>query len=439
MRRRSLLLGGLGTGVLAAAGALALRPGDNGQPHDAYFRGLQTELKRQGLMRPCMVIDLDRLDHNIAEVTQSVARGGKHLRLVEKSLPSPRLLDYISRQAGTRRLMSFHQPFLNHDVLDMPDADILLGKPMPVAMAATFYRDLRGAFDPARQLQWLVDTPARLREYLALAQGLGTRMNINIELDVGLHRGGVPADEAGGRVLAALLEIIAAHPRELAFSGFMGYEPHVVMLPGLLGSPDELLAQAMAVYQRRVDQLRRTLPELWPALPQAPGHDGARGLTFNTAGSPTYRLHERERLSNDISVGTGLLKPSHYDLPTLATHQPAVFISTPVLKTTGPVRLPGLDDASRLFSWWDVNQRETLFIYGGNWLADPVSPAGLQANGLYGRSSNQEIVNISPSAGVRVDDLVFLRPTQSEAVLLQFGDLVVVRGGKVVDTWPVFS
>lgn len=429
MKRRRLVLGG---GALAAAGLLALRPGDRGRPHDAYFQALQGELRGQGIMRPSLVIDLDRLDHNIDQVAQSVARGGKRLRLVEKSLPSPRLLEYIARRAGTQRLMSFHQPFLNHDAVNMPAAGILLGKPLPVQAARAFYaqhaRHAGAGFDPQRQLQWLVDTPARLHQYLELAQGLGVQMLINIELDVGLHRGGV----GNGETLAAMLALIAEHPQRLAFSGFMGYEPFVAMLPRLLGRPEDLLARAMAIYQSRVDQVRRDFPALWPA-------DWHERLTLNTAGSPTYRLHEGERLSNDISVGTGLLKPSHYDLATLATHQPAVFIATPVLKTAGPVRLPGLDGASRLFSWWDVNQRETLFIHGGNWLADPVSPAGLQGNALYGRSSNQEIINVSPSAALRVDDLVFLRPTQSEAVLLQFGDLVMVRGGKVTDFWPVFS
>ncbi|MFX5839668.1 alanine racemase, partial [Acinetobacter baumannii] len=86
--------------------------------------------------------------------------------------------------------------------------------------------------------------------------------------------------------------------------------------------------------------------------------------------------------------------PTHFDIDTLAQHRPALFIATPVLKTTGPVRIPGLGAGSRLLSWWDVNRRETAFIYGGNWMADYVSPPGLHANSLYGRSSNQEIANV---------------------------------------------
>jgi D-serine deaminase-like pyridoxal phosphate-dependent protein len=423
MKRRTLLLAGLGAGGLLAGAWL--RPGDQGRPHDDYFQALNRELAANGPMRPVLLIDLDRLDHNIEVVRGFLARSGKQLRLVEKSLPAPELLRYIGERLGTRKLMSFHQPFLNHDARLFPDADILLGKPLPVRSALLFYQQHRGTFDPERQLQWLIDTPERLRQYLTLARGLGTRLRINIELDVGLHRGGV----SDTQTLGQLLQLIADNPKQLEFAGFMGYDPFVGMnLPSVLGSQDELLAKVMALYQGHVDFTRQHFPALW-----------REGLTLNTAGSPSYRAHEHEKLSSEVAIGTGLLKPSHYDLPSLAEHQPAVFIATPVLKRTGALRIPALDEKSRLFAWWDVNQRETFFIYGGNWQADPISPAGLQLSGLYGRSSNQELVNGSPAVGLAVDDQVFLRPTQSEAVLLQFGDLLAVRGGKIVERWPVYQ
>lgn len=425
MNRRTFMLGAAGVGVLLAGVGAWLRPGDRGGPYSDYFRGLNQELKANGPMRPVMLIDLDRLDHNIDVVMQSVKRAGKQLRLVEKSLPSPQLLAYIARRAGTQRLMSFHQPFLNHDAQVFPEADILLGKPLPVRSAELFYQQHKGPFDPARQLQWLIDNPTHLQQYLSLARGLGTRLRINIELDVGLHRGGV-ADTAG---LGTLLSLIAAHPQHLEFAGFMGYDPFVGMgVPDMLGSPQALFAKVMVLYQNAVDFTRQQYPALWQP-----------GLTLNTAGSPSYRMHEQERLSTEVSVGTAMLKPSHYDLPSLSEHVPAAYIATPVLKSTGPVRIPALDDKSKLFSWWDPNQRETYFIYGGNWMAEFESPPGLQSNGLFGRSSNQEMLNGSPAVGLGLDDQVFLRPMQSEAVLLQFGDLLAVRGGRIVERWPVYS
>lgn len=421
MNRRHFVLG---TGALLAAGAWLLRPSDRGSPYNDYFRTLNAELKAHGPMRPVMLIDLDRLDHNIDVVMQSVKRGSKHLRLVEKSLPSPGLLAYITKRAGTQRLMSFHQPFLNHDALAFPEADMLMGKPLPVQSAELFYQTHKGPFDPSRQLQWLLDTPERLQHYLTLAHGLGTKLRVNIELDVGLHRGGI-SDNA---VLGQMLTLISAHPQQLEFSGFMGYDPFVGMgVPGILGSPQDLFEKVMQRYSGYVDYTRQHFAPLW-----------RDGLTLNTAGSPSYRIHEQEKLSSEVSVGTALLKPTHYDLPSLSEHAPATYIATPVLKSTGPVDIPALDGKSRLFSWWDANQRATFFIYGGNWMAEFESPKGLQSNNLYGRSSNQEMVNGSPKVGLNVEDQVFLRPTQSEFVLLQFGELLAVRGGKIVDTWPVY-
>lgn len=67
------------------------------------------------------------------------------------------------------------------------------------------------------------------------------------------------------------------------------------------------------------------------------------------------------------------------------------------------------------------------------------APAGLAYNEVFGHSSNQEFVNASRAAGLTVDDHIFLRPTQSGVVMLQFGDLVVLRGSKVTDAWPVLA
>ncbi|GGE41822.1 hypothetical protein GCM10007421_14910 [Halopseudomonas oceani] len=404
--------------------------------HNAYFGQLQAALQQEGELLPRLIVDLDRLDHNIDQAVAFATQTGKALRLVEKSLPSFQLLDYVARRAGTRRLMSFHQPFLNLDAQHWPDADILLGKPLPAALAERFYRLHQGEFDPQRQLQWLIDSPERLLQYLALAQRREIRLNVNIELDVGLHRGGIPEGEAGVLMLRELLLVIQRHPQHLAFTGFMGYEPHVAMVPRLLGAPEHLLAQAMATYQALVEQVQCEAPVLWA---QALAADGQPALTLNTAGSPTYRLHDQERISNELALGSGLLKPTHFDLPSLADHLPALFIATPVLKRAPSLTLPGLGRLPRLLSRLSARGREAMFVYGGNWLADPVSPGGLAPSSLYGSSSNQQLLLAPANTALQPDELVFLRPRQSEAVLLQFGDLLAVRGGQVVERWPVFA
>ncbi|MEH6502227.1 MAG: hypothetical protein V7751_22900, partial [Pseudoalteromonas distincta] len=69
--------------------------------HDAYFSRLQAALQAEGELLPRLIVDLDRLDHNIDQAVAFAAQAGKALRLVEKSLPSFQLLDYIARRAGT--------------------------------------------------------------------------------------------------------------------------------------------------------------------------------------------------------------------------------------------------------------------------------------------------------------------------------------------------
>jgi D-serine deaminase-like pyridoxal phosphate-dependent protein len=425
MNRRGFLSTGLLTSAALLAGAAWLRPDDKGRPYSAYFQALNAELRKAGPMRPVLLVDLDRLDHNIGVVNASLKRSGKALRLVEKSLPARGLLEYIVRRTNTGRIMSFHQPFLNQTAEHFPQADILLGKPLPVRSAQLFYQQYRGSSDPTPRIQWLIDTPERLHQYLSLAQARNSKLRINIELDVGLHRGGV----ADNGALNTLLSQINANPAHLEFSGFMGYDPFVGMeVPTILGTPDTLLTKVMARYQDFVSFARSQYPGLW-----------REGLTLNTAGSPSYRLHEPETLSTELAVGSAMLMPSHFDVPSLSDHVPAAFIATPVIKSTGPVTIPVLDDKSNVFSWWDVNQRASYFIYGGNWLADFVSPEGLQTNGLYGRSSNQELLTSSPGTGLGVGDQVFLRPRQSESVLLQFGGILALRNGQIVEKWPVYQ
>lgn len=65
-------------------------------------------------------------------------REPKQFRVVDKSLPSIKLLRYIFERAGTNRVMSFHQPFLSQVAEELKGCQILLGKPMPVRSAEQF-------------------------------------------------------------------------------------------------------------------------------------------------------------------------------------------------------------------------------------------------------------------------------------------------------------
>jgi D-serine deaminase-like pyridoxal phosphate-dependent protein len=409
MKRRTLLLGGLGG---AAGLAWLTRPTDQGADHAPYFQTMSGALHGADFASPTLVIDRKIMLENIATL-QSHIGDRFHYRIVVKSLPSISLLEEVMKVSGSNRLMLFHQPFINQVATQFPHTDILLGKPMPVTAARNFYREFTGGeFDPARQLRWLLDTPQRVEQYARLAQELGQNMRAALEIDIGLHRGGANSDEE----LAAMLDLIQASPH-LEFAGFMGYEPHVVKAPG-----DPLK------YRDYAELAKSQLGDAWP-----------EDVVLNSAGSPTYQMYNSgDYPFNELAAGSCLVKPTDFDLPTLADHRPASWIASPVLKSLDGLEIPGIN-LGPLLNLWDPNTERTFYIYNGYWKAKLDSPKGLQVNNLLGRSTNQDMLNGSRSINLKADDWVFLRPTQSEFVFLQFGDIAVFDEGKIVDRWPVFN
>lgn len=402
-----------------------LRPSDQGGAYSPYFAALNENLRQQGPGRPILLIDRDRLLANAAKISGQLAPG-KAFRIVAKSLPSLPLLQLLMETMRTQSLMVFHQPHLNAIATALPACNMLLGKPMPANAAATFYRELaagqKTAFNPATQLQWLVDSKERLLEYQQLAKSLGTTLRVNLEVDVGLHRGGLHSTEE----LASLLDIMSPPDSGLEFSGFMGYDAHVGKIPSVLESRETSFKKSCDIYRSFQSALFEKLPEL-----------KEKPLTFNGGGSPTLRLHGKDSPLNEVAAGSCFVKPTDFDLELLADLEPAAFIATPVLKTLEGTTIPGIEGMRGLLSAWNRNQQRSYFIYGGLWQAHYESPPGLFDNSLYGKSSNQAIVNSSHRVSLQVNDQIFLRPTQSERVLLEFGDIGVISGGKLSAWWPV--
>lgn len=395
---------------------------------DVYFQNLSHALQQAGTCTPTLVIDKERLDRNIDQLINVLNRGFDY-RIVAKSLPSIPLLQYIMRRTGTHRLMTFHLPFLMHLVEHLPAADILLGKPMPVAAARRFYQwhsaqTASMCFSPEMQLQWLIDNNDRLKQYELLAQGLNTKMRISLEIDVGLHRGGYkPGDE-----FAEALRIIASSPW-LSLAGLMGYEAHISKIPAALGGHEKAFNEAQATYASFVDQVREHL-----------GKSAVEGLCLNTGGSSTYPLYDDENLGvvNELATASALVKPTDFDVFTLEHHQPACFIATPVLKV---VERPEIPMAPLLSSFMRLLRQlpaRGAYLYGGNWLASPCYPEGSEQTSFLGKSSNQELYSLPADSSIKQDDFFFFRPTQSEAVFLQFGNIAVYEHGRISDWWPAF-
>lgn len=389
----------------------------SGTPHLGRFSSLNSLLQREEQGLPRLVIDLDLLDHNIAQLCS--LQPPERLRLVAKSLPSFGLLEYIAAtlwgKAGRLRLMVFHLPFLQQLSRRFLEADILMGKPLPIRAMAFYYRNhpLPDNYG-GPEIQWLVDTADRLMQVIELAGQMGCRLSVSLELDVGMHRGGI----SSGQELGEVLKLLRSNTESIQLCGFMGYDAHAAKAPWPR-SVNKACDRSSQIYAGLLELARSDYPEL-----------EEQPWCINGAGSPTLSLHGASSPLNDFSMGSALLKPAGFDVPSLDTFKAAAWIATPVIKRLRGVDVPFLEKVPSA-------RRDTLFIYGGRWMATPASPESLRENKLYGLSSNQQMFTVDSDCGIAADDYVFLRPNQSEAVLLQFGDLVAVRRGTVVAHWPV--
>jgi D-serine deaminase-like pyridoxal phosphate-dependent protein len=396
--------------ALASRFLPGLRTHDRGMGgHDAYFLGLQAALKRAGVAEPRLVVDRGRLEANIAAVRGALARTRLALRVVTKSLPAPALLEVVIAGAGASRLMAFNGVMLDEMVAFRPEADVLLGRPLPEVQVADFVRRHANSGAPAARPQWLADSAHRLKQYAEIAGD--TPMRVNLEIDVGLHRGGLPDLSA----LAEAVDLVIADPR-LRLTGLMGYEAHLARAP-----PAEL-ERVKARYAAAVTLLADKL-------------GGLDGLTLNTAGSGTYALHLDDPVPTEVAIGSAFVKPAHFDLPTLRALAPVAFVVQPVLKVMDPALFPGRENLTAAFNALDPNSRRGFFLYGGYGDARPVSPPGLRFSPIWG---GRGMLEGSAKVELAEDDFVFLRPTESEGVFLQFGDILVYDGQEIVTRWPTF-
>jgi D-serine deaminase-like pyridoxal phosphate-dependent protein len=351
-----------------------------------------------------LVLDLDRLNRNLA-IAKARVHPGIRVRVVTKSLASLPLLDLVVKRLDATGFMTFSTDLLDVLLSSRPEAEHLLGKPMPVAGAA---RILDRHTNAAEQVIWLIDTAERAAQYRDLAQHRGQHLRVALEVDAGLHRGGASPERIGTELNALATN---AH---FQLDGVMGYEAHLAKLPGIL----------KVLETRRV---RRTLLSAHEAL-IAHNPEGF----VNTGGSTSFGSYSQSDGVTEVSLGSLLLKPTDFDASAPAGIEPALFIATPILKYLPANPIPGLGGVGNMLN----RNRADIAISGGYWKALPVHPEGYGYSRVFGRSSNQEIWAGRPLSTSPVDRIAYLRPTESEAIIPAFNEILVVSGGALVDRWP---
>jgi D-serine deaminase-like pyridoxal phosphate-dependent protein len=410
-----------------------IKPHKTSCSYQPYFATLNHALKAARPGASAGIIDLDRLDSNV-QVVRNLLGSDFKLRLVTKSLPSLDLLRYLMDKANTNRLMVFSEPFivaiLNNFNAD--SLDILLGKPLPAEALARLSSN-KGF----NTINWLVDTKERLNRYLAFAKKENIPLKISLEIDVGLHRGGFETMPQ----FAEAIDIIQKNPQYLQLTGLMGYDGHVPYVPFYINKQraiNRAFVNVQNSYTQFVDELKKHYD---PAFIST--------LTFDGGGSHTYYYYPKFKNItpiNDIAMGSGFLEPEQFsDLQKLG-HQPALFLSSPVLKKIESSLLPHAEKLSPLVNMWDPNLKVSYYMLGGGWPGEPVAPAGIKKNYFWDENDlgytnllpNQSILSSSDQNNLNVGDFVFYQAWEGDG-MLSFNKIELYRQGKIVGEWDTYK
>jgi len=410
---------------------ILLKPRKKGKAHDSYFAAVNNLLKNETDGTPKIFCDLDRLDRNIVRVMEYIGNP-ERLRIVVKSLPCISLLNYIMEKTGTKKLMCIHPPFIPAILNELGyDIDILMGKPVSVKTAGKFFQTIGEIEKASRTIQWLIDTPERILEYRNLAEEMNLTLRVNIELNIGLNRGGVDCIED----LKKMMETIKSNPETLNFTGFMGYEGHVPHVPAI--------SERIPAIKK---ELKKTMDRYNEYCRYASEHFGdiySKASTFNTGGSGTLRFYHDQFYEMEIAAGGAFLRPACYPEVSLEGFEPALFIAAPVIKKPGPVRIPFVEFLTPLVTWWNPNMRQSICVYGGGWAGHFISPPGVDPLNMLNDPPNQNLLpnqsllSISDRVPISLGDYIFYWPQQSDA-MFQFHNLLTIREGAIHGEWKTF-
>ncbi len=374
------------------------------------------------------IIDLDALSRNLERI-QKPMQGKYGLRWVAKSLPSPDLLTYIAEQTGNARFMVFQKSMISELLSLLPEADLLLGKPIPGTAAEQLLRAFPFA---SRRVHWLIDSPERLAEYLDVSQRLQVSLSLVLEIDVGLRRGGFESP----RDLDGLKTLIEAHSgAQVQVAGLMGYDGHVSHASPLLG-PGKKRASAREF--EKVQERYLGFTERLRALFSEP----ESGWILNGGGSHTYwRYPNSKSPINEIALGSALLKPTHFDDSELNELEPAAFLAVPILKkVTQP--FPFVSALGPLWGWVNsVNPNTQIgyYLYGSTWGGEVLYPTGLSQawfheGGIQNLLPNQQLLMGSSHVAFPAGQRLIVRPPEGDTIAA-FDRLLVIAAGSSPRWW----
>jgi D-serine deaminase-like pyridoxal phosphate-dependent protein len=343
---------------------------------------------------PALLLDLDAFEHNLHYMAAFFADKPTSLRPHAKTHKCPEIARR-QLQAGaigiTCAKLGEAEAMVEAGIEDILIANEIVGAIKTVRLATLARR---------ADLMVAVDDAANVTQLSEACQDRNSSLRILVEVDVGMGRCGVGNSEDALRLALRVIDAPALH-----FTGLMGYEGHLVMVPD--------------AEERRTRVQGAMIPLLEAA--ELLDRNGIATEIVSGGGTGTYDMTGTSAPMTEIQAGSYILMDTTYRRIRPEFHPALTLLSTVVSRPTADrvVTDAGMKVVTKEFGWPEV-----------------IEPGGLVVQGLseeHGKLLAEDPARVDLAPG----DRVRLIPSHCCTTMNLHDCLYVIRDGRLVDIWPI--
>lgn len=359
-------------------------------------------LKRNAadLKTPALVIDLDAFERNVGKMADHCRAGGIALR--------PHAKTHKCAQIARRQISA---GAIGQCCASLDEAEMLVGAGIASILvtsplvAETSIRQLLALAAACPGLMGVVDSAEMVDRLAQAAFETGRRLKLLVDIDIGHHRTGI----APGTPAAALASAIARSPN-LEFDGIQGYAGHLMHLADR--------AERQARSAAALEQLRLTRDQL-RGMGLAP-----RIITGGGTGS--FDIDPPEQILTELQAGSYIFMDRQYN--DVWNEGPPFETSLFVLSRVVSANHPGMATTDAGLKAFSTDADAPLVSFG------PGEGATYSFFGdEYGR------ITLAEDDAISLGTPVACVTPHCDPTVNLYGHYLVVRGGELVDRWPIAS
>jgi D-serine deaminase-like pyridoxal phosphate-dependent protein len=342
---------------------------------------------------PCLLLDLDRVNRNIATMMGILRGTGVHLRPHFKTPKCPQVAQ-LQLEAGA----------IGITVAKLGEAEVLAEAGLgPILMAnqavgAQKLDRLMALLERGVDITIAVESDFNVDELSAAAKRSGQRPSAVIEVDAGLRRCGSPTPAETVRLARRLID------EGIDYRGIMGYEGH------MYGQPD--------VEQR--ETLINTALDIVNDHVEALAEAGLAPKIVSTSGTASVLIASKTPGVTELQAGTYVFNDSHNE-----EFIPGLFENALTLLMT-------VISVKERYAVGDAGAKSLTNEFGPPMSVDgTVKVARLSEE--HCTLTGEGVANLKP--GQRIEVV----PSHGDTTLNQHDVYYVRRGDEVIDTWPILA